>query len=199
MLIGQIVFYFFAALLLISATMVIVSRQPVRGVLFLILAFFSSSVLWLLLQAEFLGLVLIFVYIGAVMTLFLFVVMMLDLDQVPKREKFVRYLPFGLIVMALLVGMIVIALKPQHFLTSDYYVVYHSANYSNVQSLGSVLYTQYLYPFEIAAVLLLVAIISAICLAHQPSRTSKMQRLEEQHRATKESRLRLINLKSERP
>ncbi len=198
MLIEHIVFYFFAALLLLSATMVIVSRQPVRGVLFLILAFFSSSALWLLLQAEFLGLVLIFVYIGAVMTLFLFVVMMLDLDQVPKREKFVRYLPFGLMVMALLVGMMVIALKPQHFLTTNYYVTYHAANYSNVQSLGDVLYTQYLYPFEIVAVLLLVAIIAAICLAHRQSRSGKLQCLEEQHRANKEDRLRLVNLKSER-
>ena len=105
MFIQPLVFYVFSAILLGAAVCVITSRNPVRGVLFLVLAFFASSVLWILLEAEFLALVLIFVYGGAVMTLFLFVVMMLNIDLAPLREGFVRYLPGGILVIAMLVGL----------------------------------------------------------------------------------------------
>src|SRR3990172_5095255 len=109
-IIPTIVFYFFSAVLIFSALMVITARHPVRGVLFLVLAFFASAVLWMLLQAEFLALVLIFVYVGAVMTLFLFVVMMLNIDISPKNQAFVRYLPFGLFMVALLLFIILISI-----------------------------------------------------------------------------------------
>ncbi|MDQ2994576.1 MAG: NADH-quinone oxidoreductase subunit J, partial [Pseudomonadota bacterium] len=116
--VSLLVFYAFATLLIGSATMVILSISPVRGALFLVLAFFASSVLWLLIDAEFLALALIFVYVGAVMTLFLFVVMMLNLDTLPSREGFVRYLPFGVIVMAMFVALMIYAISPVHFAAS---------------------------------------------------------------------------------
>ena len=198
-IIQQIVFYFNAALLLISALMVITSRNPVRGVLSLVLAFFAASVLWMLMQAEFLSLVLIFVYVGAVMTLFLFVVMMLNIDKAPAREKFVRYFPFGLLIILVLVGMLIVALNPTHFDSQNYTLTLHGANYSNVKSLGAVLYTQYMYPFEIAAALLLVAIIAAINLAFHGSGKSKRQDISQQLAARKKDRMQLIDLKADKP
>src|SRR3990167_9818168 len=109
-----VVFYIFSALLLMSAVGVIIVRNPVQAVLFLVLAFVSSAVLWMMLQAEFLSLVLIFVYVGAVMTLFLFVVMMLNLDLSKMREKFVRFLPFGVVVMLLLIATMIVIVMPNH-------------------------------------------------------------------------------------
>jgi NADH-quinone oxidoreductase subunit J len=192
-----IVFYVFATLLVGSAAMVIISRNPVRGALFLVLAFFATSVLWLLIEAEFLALALIFVYIGAVMTLLLFVVMMLDLDLVPTREGFVRYLPFGIIVMVLLVTMMIIVVTPEHFkLGSIATLTQHPDDYSNVKEIGNVLYTQYLYPFELAAIILLVAIISAITLAFRGRQSNaKTQRISKQLSASKIDRLRLVDPK----
>lgn len=192
-----IVFYVFATLLVGSAAMVIISKNPVRGALFLVLAFFASAVLWLLLEAEFLALALIFVYVGAVMTLFLFVVMMLDLDLVPKREGFVRYLPFGILVMVLLVAVMIMVITPEHFkLGSIAAVTEHPEGYSNVKEIGNVLYTQYLYPFELAAIILLTAIIAAITLAFRGRQhNAKSQRIDKQLRVTKADRLRLVDPK----
>ena len=191
-----IVFYVFAALLVGSSAMVIISRNPVRGALFLVLAFFASSVLWLLMEAEFLALALIFVYVGAVMTLFLFVVMMLDLDLVPTREGFVRYLPFGILVMVLFVAVMIIVITPEHFkLGSLAAVTPHPENYSNVKEIGDVLYTQYLYPFELAAIILLTAIIAAITLAFRGKQNSKSQRIDKQLAATKADRMYLVDPK----
>ncbi len=199
MIIKEFVFYFFAAVALLSAMMVITSRNPVRGVLFLVLTFFCSSVLWMLLQAEFLALVLIFVYIGAVMTLFLFVVMMLNIDLAPKKEGFVLYLPIGLIVMAMLVGLMLIAIGPEHFSGAQFAnLAPVPADYSNVKGLAAVLYTDYLYAFELAAVLLLVAIISAISLAFRGPQRRKVQNLKEQIAVSKQQRLKLVDLKMEK-
>lgn len=151
----------------------------------------------MLIEAEFLALALIFVYVGAVMTLLLFVVMMLDLDLVPTREGFVRYLPFGIIVMVLLVTMMIIVITPEHFkLGSIATLTQHPDNYSNVKEIGNVLYTQYLYPFELAAIILLVAIISAITLAFRGRQSnSKTQRISKQLMASKTDRLRLVDPK----
>jgi NADH-quinone oxidoreductase subunit J len=196
--IQPLVFYVFAIILLISGVMVITSRNPVRGALFLVLAFFASSVIWMLLQAEFLALVLIFVYVGAVMTLFLFVVMMLNIDTAPLRAGFVRYLPLGILVIVLLVGLMILAINPKHFNGAGYQAINQPADYSNVKELGNILYTQYLYPFEIAAVLLLVAIISAISLAFRGRRDRKTQTMAEQANVNPADRIRIVKMPSEK-
>ncbi len=188
------VFYAFAALLIFSACMVITSRHPVRGVLFLVLGFFASSVLWMLLQAEFLALVLIFVYVGAVMTLFLFVVMMLNLDVSSKHKGWVRYLPFGVLIAGLLMIVMVGVMRPEYFNAKTYHWVNHPESYSNVTALGNVLYTQYVYPFELAAVLLLVAIIAAVSLAFRGPRGSKVQNLAQQHAVRPKDRVQLMQI-----
>lgn len=192
-----LVFYLFSALLLFSATMVIFARHPVRGVLFLVLAFVASSILWMTLQAEFLSLVLIFVYVGAVMTLFLFIVMMLNVDMAPLSAGMVRYLPIGLLVSALLVWLILFVIRPLHFplgVTAEQAM--QPADYSNVKALGSVLYTQYVYAFEIASALLLVAIVAAISLAFRGRQNSKSQKIVEQLAVKKSERYYTVNLRS---
>lgn len=195
-----LIFSFFSAILLFAAVMVIFSRHPVRGVLFLVLAFVASSALWMMLESEFLSLVLVFVYVGAVMTLFLFVVMMLNIDLAPLREGYVRYLPLGLLVTAVVVGLILYVIDPRHFPMGVQAVpITHPADYSNVKELGSVLYTQYFYPFEIASALLLVAIVAAISLAFRGRRNSKSQIISEQISVRKEDRFYLVNLRSKQP
>lgn len=197
MTILQLVFYAFSALMLFSAAMVITSRHPVRAVLFLVLTFFAACCLWMILQAEFLALVLIFVYVGAVMTLFLFVVMMLNIDLAPLREGFVRYLPLGVIVLTLLVALMLFVIGPKQFGISNYQLPVQPADYSNVKVLGELLYTQYTYPFEIAGMLLLVAIISAISLAFRGRRNSKSQRIAQQVAVKPQDRVRLVKMKPE--
>jgi len=193
-----IIFYCFASLLVLASALVIIAKNPVRGALALVLAFFASSVLWIMLEAEFLALVLIFVYVGAVMTLFLFVVMMLNLDLVPKREGFVRYLPFAVIMMVVMIGLLLYVFEPVHFsIAAKTLPAEHAAGYSNVKELGNVLYTQYMYPFELAAIILLVAILAAISLAYRGRQNSKGQVIKQQLSARKQDRLRVIDLKAE--
>src|SRR3990167_4006631 len=177
----QVTFFVLAAILLTAAVMVIISRNPVHAILFLVLAFVASSILWMMMQAEFLALVLIFVYVGAVMTLFLFVVMMLNIDLSKVREQFVRYLPLGIIVMLLLIASMVVAVSSKHFAIASDRLSFVSADVSNVKAMGSLLYTDYFYPFEIASVILLVAIIAAITLAfHGRKPNTKTQRVMKQ-------------------
>jgi len=195
---SNIVFYFFSTVLVGSAVMVITSRQPVRAVLFLVLCFFSSAVLWMLLQAEFLSLVLIFVYVGAVMTLFLFVVMMLNLDVSALGKTWVRYLPIGILLVGLLMLLMLKVMNVNSFSTDVYKVVVQPENYSNVNQLGAVLYTQYVYPFELAAILLLVAIIAAISLTFRGSRNTKKQNIAAQIAVRPQDRIRLVNIPSEK-
>jgi len=198
-IIQPLVFYFFSALLLFSAVMVIMSSNTVRGALFLVVSFFASAVLWMLMEAEFLSLALIFVYVGAVMTLFLFVVMMINIDIIGGREGFVRYLPFGVLVIALLLGLMLLVIGPKHFGAAAYaHPVLRGADYSNVKELGNVLYTDYVYAFEIASVVLLVAIISAISLAFRGRQNRKSQTIEQQLAVTKQSRLRVVKMKAEK-
>ncbi len=200
MIIEAIVFYAFAIALIGSALMVIFSRHPVRAILFLVMAFFSASVLWMVLQAEFLALVLIFVYVGSVMTLFLFVVMMLNIDMAPLREGFVRFLPLGIIVMAAIVSIMMLVLTPQHLGIHGAVFPQHGANYSNVTAMGNLLYTKYFYAFELASVILLVAIVSAISLAffgRKPN--TRTQKMAAQHEVHKKQRLRIIKMKGNKP
>ena len=199
MMIEKLIFYVFAALLIGSATMVIVSRQSVRAAFFLIVAFCASAVLWMLLSAEFLALLLIFVYVGAVMTLFMFVVMMLNLDQESLQEKFVRYLPFAVLLVALMVGILVYAMKPGHLGDLGLAMSPHqSADYSNTKTLGLLLYTHYVYAFELAAVILLIAIVASIGLTHREKSRNKRQRIDAQLAATKADRLQILELEAEK-
>ncbi len=196
----QVVFFVFAIIAIAAATMVVFSRNPVRAILFLVLTFFASAVLWMMLQAEFLALVLIFVYVGAVMTLFLFVVMMLNIDLSRLKEKFVRYLPFGLLALILLVGLMAFVASPEHLgalgLT---HLERFGPEYSNTKVMGMLLYTDFLYPFELAAVILLVAIISSITLVFNGRRKdAKGQDVSKQHQASKKGRLRVVKMKADK-
>jgi len=163
----KLVFYLFAAILVFAATRVITVRNPVHAALHLVLAFFTSAALWLLLEAEFLAITLVLVYVGAVMVLFLFVVMMLDINVAPVKEGFIKYPPA------------------------------RASDYSNTRELGSVLYTDYVYPFEIAAVILLVAIIAAIALTMRKRPETKFQNPAEQVRVQRQDRVRLVKMDAE--
>ncbi|MBT8506373.1 NADH:ubiquinone oxidoreductase subunit J [Coxiella-like endosymbiont of Rhipicephalus sanguineus] len=195
----EVIFFIFAALLIAAAVMVIVSRNPVHAVVFLVLAFFASAILWMMMQAEFLALVLIFVYVGAVMTLFLFIVMMLNINLSKIQEKFIRFLPFGLIAMFLLIATMIVVVSPRHFGITTVSFPRVSSNFSNVKAMGSLLYIDYLYPLQIAAVILLVAIIAAITLAfHGRKPNTKTQRIPEQLEVKKSDRLRLVKMEIEK-
>lgn len=196
--IHEIVFYVFTVVLIASATMVITSKNPVKAVLFLVVSFFASAVLWMLTQAEFLALVLIFVYVGAVMTLFLFVVMMLRIDKATLKAGFVRSYPFGILALVLLVGMAFYVLSSGHWNFGNRMPTHYPADYSNVTVMGTLLFTKYLYAFELAAVLLLIGMVSAIALAFHGKKTNtKAQIVSEQLAANKKDRLRLVSMKSE--
>lgn len=194
----QFVFYFFAAILVFAGTMVITVRNPVHAALFLVLAFFTSAALWLLLEAEFLAVTLVLVYVGAVMVLFLFVVMMLDINLTPLREGFIKHLPVGVLVAALVVVELSLVVGSEHF-GLDLFPApeRHGADYSNTKELGAVLYTVYVYPFEIAAVILLVAIIAAIALTMRRRPGIKYQRPEEQVAVQRKDRIRLVKTSGE--
>jgi NADH-quinone oxidoreductase subunit J len=187
-------FYAFAAVLLVSGMLVITARNPVHGVLFLVLAFFTAAGIWLLLRAEFLAIALVVVYVGAVMVLFLFVVMMLDINLERVREGFWRNLPLALVVGGIMVLEMVAVLANRIFATRPVEV---APGYSNTKELGRVLYTQYAFAFEIAAVLLLVAIIAAIALTLRQRKDSRSQDPGAQVRVRREDRVRLVSMKSE--
>lgn len=192
----QVIFYCFAGLTVFAAVMIVTQSNPVRSVLFLVFAFFSSSILWLLASAEFLALILVLVYVGAVMTLFLFVVMMVNIDVESMQTRIVRYLPFGLLIVASLVSLLYIAL-PASGVWGTGMIGTHSV-LSDTQSIGMVLYTNYVLAFEIAAVILLVAIIAAITLAHRTAPSnSKKQNILAQLMVRREDRVTLVKMQSE--
>lgn len=195
----QLVFYIFSIILVAAAVMVISARNPVHAALFLVLAFFTSAAIWLLLEAEFLAITLILVYVGAVMVLFLFVIMMLDINIAPLREGFARYLPIGGLIATLIVMEIALVVGPRQFgLERIAKPAGHSADYSNTQELGSILYTVYVYPFEIAAAILLVAIIAAIALTMRRRPGAKYQNPEEQVAVRRADRLRILKMPTEK-
>lgn len=193
----QLIFFAFAAVLIGSAFMTITSRNPVRSALFLVLAFFAAAGLWILLEAEFLGLVLILVYVGAVMTLFLFVVMTLNIDVEVLKHSFVKSLPYMVVIIAVLVGLMVYAVGSQYTNTTAANIS-HPADYSNTQALGEVLYTVYSYPFEIAGVILLVAIIAAISLTFRGRQGSKNISATQQIDIQPKNRIRLVKMDAEK-
>ncbi len=195
----QIVFYFFSVVLVFAAAMVITVRNPVKAALFLVLAFVSAAGLWLLLEAEFLAIVLVLVYVGAVMVLFLFVVMMLDINLVRLREGFGEYLPIGGLVAVLLVAEMAIVLSSDRFGPKQMPgPAALPADYSNTRVLGRLLYTVYAYPFEIAAAILLVAIVAAIALTLRRRKDSKYQNPARQIRVDSSTRVRVVKMRTEK-
>jgi len=194
----QIAFYVFSLVLVFAATMVITMRNPVKSALFLVLAFFSAACVWLTLEAEFLAIVLVLVYVGAVMVLFLFVVMMLDINLARLRAGFTDYLPVGGLVALLMVVELIFILNGDSFNSQHLpSPAAHGLDYSNTRELGSVLYTFYVYPFEIAAVILLVAIIAAIALTLRKRPDTKYINPHDQVSVRREDRVRLVKLSSE--
>ncbi|MHB0990722.1 MAG: NADH-quinone oxidoreductase subunit J [Burkholderiales bacterium] len=194
------VFYFFSAILIFAAFRVVTTRNPVHAALFLVLAFFSASGLWLTLEAEFLAIALVLVYVGAVMVLFLFVVMMLDINIDRLREGFWDYLPLAALVATMLALEMAIVLGSRSFgLNIVPAPIAHPAGYSNTKELGSLLYTDYVYPFELAAVILLVAIVAAITLTMRRRKSSKYQDPSEQVKVKREDRVRMVEMASEQP
>ncbi len=194
----RFVFYLFATILVFAAARVITVRNPVHAALHLVLAFFTCSALWLLLEAEFLAITLVLVYVGAVMVLFLFVVMMLDINTEPLREGFIRYLPVGLVVAALMLLEMFMVVGAKYFGPDQVAIpARHAEGYSNTKELGSVLYTDYVYPFEIASVILLVAIIAAIALTMRKRPGTKYQNPGEQVLVNPRDRVRVVKMASE--
>ncbi|MBI5430917.1 MAG: NADH-quinone oxidoreductase subunit J [Nitrosomonadales bacterium] len=191
-----IVFYAFAALTVFAALRVITASNPVHAVLFLVLAFISSAGIWLLLEAEFLAITLVLVYVGAVMVLFLFVVMMLDINLVRLREGFWRWLPFGAVLAGLMSFEMIWVLGSAET-SSGMVATRHAADYSNTKELGRLIYTEYVYPFEIAAVILLVAMVAAIALTLRHRKDAKSQDVSAQVGIRKKDRLRIVKMQSE--
>ena len=194
----QLVFYFLSAVLVGAAIMVITARNPVHAALFLVLAFFTSAGIWLLLEAEFLAIILVLVYVGAVMVLFLFVVMMLDINLAPLREGFIRYLPAGIAVAAIVVVELALVIGVSDFgLDSMPQPPPHPVDYSNTREMGELLYTVYVYPFELAAAILLVAIVAAIALTMRRRTGVKTQDPSRQVEVRREDRIRIVQMPAE--
>jgi NADH-quinone oxidoreductase subunit J len=194
----QAIFYIFAAMLIFSAAMVITVRNPVHAALFLVLSFFTSAGLWLLLEAEFLAIALVLVYVGAVMVLFLFVVMMLDINIAELREGFARYFPIAALVAIVMMYSLGTIVGPENFGLDQVAAAQgHAADYNNTHELGMALFTRYIWPFEIAAVILLVAIIAAIALTLRATRQTKAPNVDHQIAVRREDRVRLIKVDSE--
>jgi NADH-quinone oxidoreductase subunit J len=190
----DIVFYTFAAILLFAAIRVITTRNPVVAALHLVLAFFTAAGIWLLLDAEFLAITLVLVYVGAVMVLFLFVVMMLDINMEKLREGFWDYLPMAGIIGLLMAVEMVMILGGKFYIQAK--VASKPADYSNTAELGRVLYSDYLLPFELASVVLLVAIVAAIVLTLRDRKESKSMNAADQVLVKKADRLRIVKMES---
>ncbi len=192
------IFYSFSAILIFAAIGVIIARNPVHSALFLVLAFFTSAGLWIQLQAEFLAITLVLVYVGAVMVLFLFVVMMLDINLAQLRKGFWSHLPIGGVVGLILV-LEMGTLLWRHFTALGLEAPAPlPADYSNVRELGRLVYTDYVYPFEIAAVILLVAIVAAIALTLRHRKTTKYIDPAQQVEVRRTDRVRIVSMPAEK-
>ena len=184
------IFYFFIGCTVLSGVLTVLQNHPVRSVLFLVLTFFGSASLWLMLQAEFLSLILLLVYVGAVMTLFLFVVMMLQVDVEAMRDHVKRLLPLGLAMVCELVGLLAWVFSRSTSLDTPLDATTNAL--SNTAQIGRVLYTEYLYPFELAAVILLIAMVAAITLVHRQRTGTKRQNIRDQIMTDASQRIRLV-------
>jgi NADH-quinone oxidoreductase subunit J len=186
-------FYVFSAIMIIAATRVITARNPVHAALFLVLAFFNAAGIWMLLKAEFLAIVLVLVYVGAVMVLFLFVVMMLDINIDRMREGFWGYLPIASGIGALIV-LEMAAVLWRGFLTFEQQPAAAGANIGGTKELGILIYTKYIYGFEVAAVILLVAIIAAVALTLRKRKDTKAFDPADAVRVKRNDRLRIVKM-----
>jgi NADH-quinone oxidoreductase subunit J len=195
----SITFYIFGAVLLFAAARVVTARNPVHAALFLVLAFFTAAAIWLLLRAEFLAIALVLVYVGAVMVLFLFVVMMLDINLDRLREGFWHHLPLALAVAFVMLVETVFVLGGRFFGLGALPVPgAPGPGYSNTKEIGRVVYTDYIYPFELSAVLLLVAIIAAIALTLRRRTDTKAQDPAQQVQVRRKDRVRLVSMPAEK-
>ena len=195
----SILFYFFATVLVVSAAMVVTIRNPVKAALFLVLSFFSAACIWMTLEAEFLSIALVLVYVGAVMVLFLFVVMMLDIDVESMRKGFARNLPVGALVAGVMVVEFAVVMMSDRFDSQSLpRPVGHGPDYSNTKELGLVLYTDYVFAFEVAGLILLVAIVAAIVLTMRRRPGTRYQSPSEQVKVSKSDRLRIVSMPSEK-
>lgn len=195
----DILFYIFSAILVVSALGVITVRNPVNSALLLVLAFVTCAGLWLLLEAEFLAIALVLVYVGAVMVLFLFVVMMLDINLDRLREGFWKWFPFGVVVALIMVAEMSMVLMGKYFRLEEMPVPRsQDADYSNTRELGRLIYTEYVYAFELAAVLLLVAMVAAIALTLRHREDKKSPNPSKQVKVRKEDRLRIVAMPAEK-
>jgi NADH-quinone oxidoreductase subunit J len=190
MTVEQAFFYFFASILVGAAIGVITARNPVHAALFLVLAFVTSAILWVSMQAEFLGIILVLVYAGAVMVLFLFVLMMLDLKVAGLRSGLMRFRSVGALVAGIILIELIVVLTAAPFDTGPAERL--PAGHSNTQALGELLYTHYVYPFEIAAAILLVAIVAAIVLALRQRPPTQRPDPARQVQVRREDRVRLV-------
>ncbi len=193
-----LIFSGFALVLLAASIGVIMARNPVHAALFLVLAFFNGAGLWMMLEAEFLAIALVLVYVGAVMVLFLFVVMMLNVDLERLREGFWKHLPLGAGVAMLMVAEMVLVVTSKQFVNLGANIEPAAATVSNTRELGLVLYTDYVYPFELAAVILLVAIVAAIALTLRRRKDSKHMDPSQQVRVKAADRLRIVAMRAEK-
>lgn len=194
-----ILFYFYAAILIAAALGVVFSRNPVHSIMLLVLTFFNSAILWLMAEAEFLAIVLVLVYVGAVMVLFLFVVMMLEVNIEAAKRGLIRYAPLAIAIALIMVVELVqlIWLRGRLAEFPGVFVAYPEG-YDNTKALGSVLYTEHVYAFEIAAVILLLAIVAAITLTMRKRPGLKLQNIAEQVAVRAEDRVRIVKMKSEK-
>ncbi|MBK9521232.1 MAG: NADH-quinone oxidoreductase subunit J [Rhodocyclaceae bacterium] len=192
-----ILFYLFAAVLLGSALRVITARNPVHAVLFLVLAFFNAAGIWMLLQAEFLAIALVMVYVGAVMVLFLFVVMMLDVNIERLRQGFWSYLPLGGVIALLMLGEMILVVGGRYFGLENFPGQNVAAGASNTKELARLLFTKYAWPFEIASLILLVAIIAAVMLTLRKRGDTKAVHPSDQIKVKRNDRVRMVKMQSE--
>lgn len=193
------IFYVFATTLVGSALGVILSRNPVYSVLFLVFAFINSSFLWMLLEAEFLALLLIVVYVGAVAVLFLFVVMMLDINIAEVQQGFTKYAPIGALlgaIVAIEIGLVMLSKDIKQKFADP--VIAKASEYSNTEELGKELYTNYIYPFELAAIILLVAIIVAVTLTLRKRPGLKVQDINKQVAVNAKDRVKIVKMEAEK-
>ncbi len=194
----KFLFYLFALIAVLAALMVITRRNPVHSALFLVVVFFNVAALWLLAEAEFLAISLVLVYVGAVMVLFLFVIMMLDIDLAALRAGFVRNLPVGILVGLILLVEMALVVGPAHFGLDKYAAPAPApAEYNNTASLGLSLFTEHLFALEVAAVILLVAMIAAIGLTLRKRPDTRRQDVTAQHMVKKKDRLKVISMPAE--
>ncbi|UOO93669.1 NADH-quinone oxidoreductase subunit J [Vitreoscilla stercoraria] len=196
MMFQTVLFYIFAAVVLFGAVQTVTTKSPVHATLYLVLTFCTSALLWMLMQAEFLGIVLVLVYVGAVMVLFLFVVMMLNIDVEEMRAGFWKNLPVSGTVGALLAIVLILALiDPKTNLAAFGAMETIPADYSNVRELGREMYTTYLLPFELAAVLLVLGMVAAIALTHRPNKNPRYIDPADQVKVQAKDRMRLVKMK----